>query len=400
MKIKVGVLFGGMSVEHEVSVISALQACSALDRDKYDVIPIYITKKTEMYVGDAVGKIESYRNIPELLKNSHRVILVGDAGKTQLCYYPPKKFGNNVYDYIDIAMPIVHGTNVEDGALQGYLQTVGVPYTFCDVGASAVGMDKYMMKCVFRDSRIPVLDCVTVHSSRYVAQGGEVKKEIEEKIGYPVIIKPINLGSSVGIQIAHNADELDEALNYAFGYADRVLAEHAITNLTEINCSVVGDISDAQASECEQPLSGGDILSFDDKYISDAKGGKQSGMASLKRKIPADISPEQRELVRSLAVKAFKALNCNGIARIDFMLDNDNGNIYLTEINTIPGSLAFYLWEPLGVKYPQLLDRIISLALKREREKKALTFSFDSNILENFTGSKLGGAKGGKLKNP
>ena len=397
MKIKVGVLFGGMSVEHEVSVISALQACNALDKEKYDVIPIYITKNSEMYVGEEVGKIESYRNIPQLIKNSHRVILVNDAGKTQLCCYPPKKFGNNVYDYIDIAMPVVHGTNVEDGALQGYLQTVGVPYTFCGVTASAIGMDKYAMKCIFKDNGIPVLDCVTVHSSRYAANADEVKKEIEGRIGYPVIIKPINLGSSVGISVAHDASDLEEALDYAFGYADRILAEHAITNLTEVNCSVVGDISEAEASECEQPISGGDILSFEDKYISDAKGGKQSGMASLKRKIPADITPQQRDTIRNLAVKAFKALDCCGIARIDFMIDNDNGEIYLTEINTIPGSLSFYLWEPVGVKYPALLDRIISLSLKQEREKKALTFSFDSNILEGFTGGKLGGAKGGKL---
>ncbi|MCH5323848.1 MAG: D-alanine--D-alanine ligase [Eubacterium sp.] len=397
MKIKVGVLFGGISVEHEVSIISALQACNALNRDKYDVIPIYITKTSEMYVGEQIGKIECYKNIPELIKNSRRVVIAMNNGKAELNYFPAKKFGNNVYDYIDVAMPVVHGTNVEDGALQGYLQTVGVPYTFCDVTASAVGMDKYIMKCVFKDNGIPVLDCVTVHSSRYSADEAEVKREIEEKIGYPLIVKPINLGSSVGIQIAHSADELDETLTYAFGYADRVLVEHAITNLTEINCSVVGDISAAEASECEQPITGGEMLSFDDKYISDAKGGKQSGMASLKRKIPADISPEQREKIRGLAVKAFKALNCNGIARIDFMIDNDNGNIYLTEINTIPGSLSFYLWEPVGVKYPELLDRIISLALKREREKKALTFSFDSNILEGFTGGKLGGAKGSKL---
>lgn len=396
MKIKVGVIFGGKSVEHEVSIISALQACNALNKEKYDVIPIYMTKSSEMYVGENIGKIESYSDIKSLLKSSQRVILVPNSGKTELYCFPPKKFGNNLYGNIDVVLPVVHGTNVEDGTLQGYLQTIGVPYAFCDVAASAVGMDKYLMKCVFKDNGIPVLDCVTVHSSRYSLNSDEVMDEIEQKIGYPVIIKPINLGSSIGIQIAHDREQLDEALSGAFGYSDRILAEHALTHLTEINCSVVGDQSEAEASECEQPISEGELLDFKDKYINDAKGSKQSGMASLKRKIPADISPERREEIRALAVKAFKALCCNGIARIDFMIDNDTDKVYLTEINTIPGSLSFYLWEPVGVKYPKLLDKIIYYALKREREKKSLTFSFDSNILEGFKGGKFG-SKGGKL---
>ena len=172
--------------------------------------------------------------------------------------------------------------------------------------------------------------------------------------------------------------------------------ENAITKLREINCSVLGDYENAEASECEEPFANDEILSYQDKYAGGTKSGK-SGMASLKRKIPADISPETREEIRAMAVKAYKALGCSGVSRIDFMIDEETGNIYLNEINTIPGSLAFYLWEPLGVKYSELLDRMISLALKRERENKAISFSFDSNILEtaSFGGSK--GAKGTKL---
>ena len=363
MKIRVGVFFGGKSVEHEVSIISALQACNSINKDKYEVTPVYITKNNEMYVGEKIGNIASYRNLKSLLKESRRVILVNDGGKVQLVLYPGKKFGNNVYATIDVAFPIVHGTNVEDGVFQGYLQTIGVPYVGCDVISSAVGMDKYVMKTVFKDNGIPVLDGTVIHISDYAKDADAVKADIKAKIAYPLIVKPINLGSSVGIMIAHNDEQLDEALDNAFTYASKLLVEPAITNLKEINCSVCGDYATAHASECEEPVN----------------------------------TDETREQIRTLAVKAFRCLGASGTSRIDFMIDMDNGNVYLNEINTIPGSLAFYLWEPVGVKYSELLDEMISLALKRERENKALTFSFDTNILDGFTGGKLGGTKGGKL---
>ncbi|MBP5604901.1 MAG: D-alanine--D-alanine ligase [Ruminiclostridium sp.] len=392
MKIRVGVFFGGKSVEHEVSVISALQACRSLDREKYDIIPVYITKNTEFYIGENIGKIEAYRNIPALLKESSRVIPVNDGGTFALMHYPMKKFGSSTAATIDVVLPIVHGTNVEDGALQGYLQTLGVPYAGCDVLSSAVGMDKYVMKCVFADNDIPVLPGTVVNIKQFTREHDAVLDLIESRTRYPVIVKPLNLGSSVGIRKAKDRDALSDALDYAFTFAVKVLIEDAITELKEINCSVLGDYEEAQASECEEPLANDEILSYQDKYVGGTKSGK-SGMASLKRKIPAGITPQQREEVRTLAVKAFQALGCSGVARIDFMLDMASGKIYLNEINTIPGSLAFYLWEPVGVKYGALLDRLIGLALKRERENRSISFSFDTNILENAS---FGGSKGSK----
>ena len=394
MKIRVGVFFGGKSVEHEVSVISAIQAVNAFNRDKYDVIPIYITKNNELYVGEGVGKIEEYKNIPALLKKSTRVIMVNDQNKTKLVCYPMKKFGDSTVAEIDVAFPIVHGTNVEDGTFQGYLQMMNIPYVGCDVLSSAVGMDKYVMKAVLKDNGIPVLDCVTVSANEYAKNSAEVISKIKEKVGLPAIVKPINLGSSVGIKIGRDEEELNDALDYAFGFAGKVLVERAIVNLHEINCSVCGDSDDAKASECEEPISNHEILSFEDKYTSGSKSSKASGMASLDRKIPAEISEEMRTEIREMAVRAFKCLGCSGVSRIDFMIDVDNDKIYLNEINTIPGSLAFYLWEPLGTKYSQLLEIMVSLALKRDREMKNINFSFESNILAE---AKLGGAKGGKL---
>ena len=393
MKTRVAMMFGGKSVEHEVSVISGIQAYMSMDTDKYDVIPVYMTKNNEMYIGDSIGDIESYKNIDELLKKSQRVIMINEDGRVKLVQYPVKKLGKNVEVGIDVAFPVVHGTNVEDGGFQGYLKTMGIPFVGCDVTASAIGMDKYITKLVLKESNVPVLDARLYTLSDY-ADMESMMNDIENVFGYPVIVKPVNLGSSVGISVAKSRVELANSVDDAFRYATKVLVEHAITNLREINCSVLGDENDAIASECEEPLHTKDILSYEDKYVSNAKGSGSKGMASVSRRIPAELTPEKREEVRELAVRSFKALGCNGVSRIDFMIDADTDKLYFNEINTIPGSLAFYLWEPVGVPYKELLDRMIQLALKRERTEESLTFTFDTIILNQAS---FGGSKGSKM---
>ncbi len=393
MKTRVAMMFGGKSVEHEVSVISGIQAYMSMDTDKYDVIPVYMTKNNEMYIGDSIGDIESYKNIDELLKKSQRVIMINEDGRVKLVQYPVKKLGKNVEVGIDVAFPVVHGTNVEDGGFQGYLKTMGIPFVGCDVTASAIGMDKYITKLVLKESNVPVLDARLYTLSDY-ADMESMMNDIENVFGYPVIVKPVNLGSSVGISVAKSRVELANSVDDAFRYATKVLVEHAITNLREINCSVLGDENDAIASECEEPLHTKDILSYEDKYVSNAKESGSKGMASVSRRIPAELTPEKREEVRELAVRSFKALGCNGVSRIDFMIDADTDKLYFNEINTIPGSLAFYLWEPVGVPYKELLDRMIQLALKRERTEESLTFTFDTNILNQAS---FGGSKGSKM---
>ena len=391
MTTKVAVLFGGKSVEHEVSIISAIQAIMSMDREKYEIIPVYITKDGDMYTGEKTGDIEAYKNIPELLKKSQRVIFINENGQVSMMPYPMKKFGKNNAIAVDVAFPIVHGTNEEDGTLQGYLKTVGLPFVGCDVTASALGMDKYLMKAVLKDNGVPVLDCILFRSCDYRDVAAMIDR-VEKKFGYPVIVKPVNLGSSVGISVAKNKTELEKSIDDAYTYATRILVEPDIMNLREINCAVLGDENEAEASECEEPLHSDEILSYEDKYLNNAKGGSK-GMASVSRKIPAELSQDKRKEVRDMAVKAFQCLGCSGVSRIDFMIDRDTDKLYLNEINTIPGSLAFYLWEPVGVKYTQLLDRMIQLAMKREREEKSLTYTFDTNILSQQT---LSGAKGVK----
>ena len=322
MKINLAVLFGGRSVEHEVSVISAVQAMTSMNKEKYNIIPVYMTKKSEFYTGELLTDINSYRDIPALLKECTECVFVRSEGKVQLIRQKMKKFGSNVISDIDIAFPIVHGTNVEDGALQGYLQTLDLPYVGCDVLASAVGMDKYVMKILLKEAGFPVLDCCRF-ASFDMERLEECAGEVERKFGYPVIVKPINLGSSVGISKADDRGGLIKSMENAFEFSDRILVEPAVVQLKEINCSVVGDSESAEASVCEEPVqaSGEDILSFEQKYVGGGKSGGSKGMASLKRRIPAEITPEQESAIRTLAVDAFRYLGCNGVTRIDFMID-------------------------------------------------------------------------------
>ncbi len=399
MKIRIGVIFGGRSVEHEVSVISALQAMQSLDREKYDATAVYLTKDNDMYIGENVGNIEAYKDIPALLKSSRRVIPVKEDGRYLLVPYPHKLFGDKPVE-LDVILPVVHGTNVEDGTLMGYLKTWGIPFAGCDVTSAAVGMDKYIMKTVFADNGIPVLPCRRYTAGDYKDIDSMVS-EIEEKIGYPVIIKPVNSGSSVGISIAHDREGLIRSLDTAYTFANVILAEHAIMELQEINCSVLGDMDEARPSLCEEPYHSDEILSYEDKYMSGGKtaknGGASKGMASVARRIPAPVSDEMTARIQGLAVKAFQCLGCNGVVRFDFMIDRSDGSLYLNEINTIPGSLSFYLWEPTGMPYGELLDELIRLAVKRRRDEERVTFSFETNILNGASLKGLKGSKGKKV---
>jgi D-alanine-D-alanine ligase len=376
-------------------VITALQAIRSLDAEKYEIIPVYIDKNNCMYTGLMVGRIEFYNDIAALKRQSIRVVPVRDGEKIRLVKYP-SRFGNKVISEVDIAFPMGHGTDVEDGVLQGLLQFLGVPYVGCDVLSAATGMNKYTQKILLKHEGIPVLDCMKIRSAEFFSDGENVVKSIQEKIGFPAVFKPINLGSSVGIKVAENASCALDALEHSFLFANEIIVERAVQNLREINVSVLGDKDDAIASECEEPVAGGEILSYDDKYLSgNSKGEKSSGMASLSRKIPADIPAELREKIREIAVNAFKILGCSGVARIDFLYDSSSDELFYNEINTVPGSLSFYLWEPVGVGYTELLSRMIDLAMKRERENKSVKTSFETNIL---SGARLGGLKGGKGK--
>ena len=395
MKIKIGVFFGGKSVEHEVSIITAIQAIENIDKDKYDVIPIYIAKDNQMYCGNYVGDIKQYKNINNLIHISSQVTLAQKNNKTCLIRCNKKFYESSIYDYIDIAFPIVHGTNVEDGTIQGYLKMFNIPYVGCDVISSSCGMDKYVSKCILKENNIPVLDCKCYTIVDYNKNSKIIINEIEKAFSYPVIVKPVNLGSSVGIKIANNQEELVESIENAFIYSKKILVEKAIKNLKEVNCSIVGDYEFSEPSECEEPIKTDEILSYSDKYLSGSKklGGSKSMNAGV-LKLPADISPKEKQTIQSLSLKTFKALGCSGVIRIDFIIDKDTNSIYVNEVNTIPGSLSFHLWKQTGIEYTDLLNKLIDLGLKRNREERNIIYSFESNILSECSTNGLKGMKG------
>lgn len=405
MKIRAGVFFGGRSVEHEVSVISAMQAIAALNRSRYEIVPVYITKDNRFFTGEHLGKMETWRDIPAALRLAQQVVPARIDGRAVLLRWPQPHFGSREVCTLDVAVPVVHGTGVEDGALQGLFEYLGVPYTGCDVASSAAGMDKWTMKSLFCAAGLPVAEGVRLTAGQFYAEPAGQLDRIERALGWPVIVKPVNLGSSVGIGKARDRAGLEEKIRDALQYAPVVLCEKAIPHLREINCAVLGDRDETRVSVCEEPLNATDFLTYADKYQSGG-GGKQgakgtagggktggAGMQSLSRRVPADLPPELAAQAQELARSAFLAIDAAGMSRVDLLLDDETKTLYVNEINTIPGSLAFYLWEASGLGFSDLLDEMVSLALKRSREQGALTHSFDVNLLAGVT---LGGKSGSK----
>lgn len=393
MKTKLGLIFGGRSVEHEVSIITAIETMNHMNKEKYEIIPIYISKQGLLYTGDILFDLEAYKNMEELMKKVNQITIVNDGEKVNLLRYPIKKFGENIINTIDVAFPVMHGTNGEDGTIQGYLELINVPYIGCDILSSSIGMDKIIMRKVLKESGLPVLDYVTFYSMDYMKNEEKYIEEINQKLRFPVIVKAGNLGSSVGIKKAKDSKELEEAIEFSMKFSDRIIIENAVVNLKEINCSVMGDMVDAEASECEEPVSTDEILSYTDKYLG---GSKTEGMAASDKKLPADISDEIRDKIRKLAVEAFKVLGCSGVSRVDFLLDKDTNEIYINEINTIPGALSYYLWEATNKTFTQEIDELVELAYKRQRQREKRVYSYDQNILALVSNGKFKGSKGMK----
>ena len=390
MKIKVAVLFGGRSVENEISVVTALQTIEAMDKDKYEVIPVYIAKTGRWYTGAALLDLQNYKDMAALLRRCESVYMKPVYGDRKLYRDRKPLLGSDVVATLDVVLPTLHGTNCEDGTLQGVLSSTGVPFVGCDVLASANGMDKITMKQILQSSGVPVVDYFWFCDKAWYRDREAVLDQCAKKLAYPVIVKPANSGSSVGIRPAHNRAELEEAIDYACTFTTRVIVERMVEKLKEVNCSVLGNYDECEASVCEVPMRSGEILTYSDKYMKG--GGKSKGMASTKRELPAKISPDETSLVKDLACKTFRVLACEGVARIDFIKDEEDKRLYVNEINTIPGSLSNYLWDYSGVSFPALVDRLVSLAFARSREQSFKVTDFGGNI---FT--QLGdGAKTGK----
>lgn len=378
MKLRIAVIFGGRSVEHEISILSAMQVMHALDPLQYEVIPLYISKDGTMYSETALKDLAVYKQLDEIVSRYDPVHLIRNGKQYEI--RKVKQTWRSRNQIVDIAFPVIHGTNGEDGTLQGYLALLGIPYCGCGVLGAAIGQDKVIMKQVLDHHHIPTPAWFYVHA--YEDAYDEISEDCEE-LGYPLIIKPASLGSSVGIGIVNQPSELQAMLQQAFQFDEKAIVEKLIEPMRECNCSILGDMSQMEVSAIEEVIKSNDILSYQDKYEGN---GKSKGMVSATRLLPAPISEELASQIADLAKRTFLALQASGVSRIDFIVDETKNIVYVNEINTIPGSLAFYLWTATGLSFSKLLDRIIQLALDGVRRKEKRTYSYDTNLLANYHG--------------
>lgn len=393
-KLNVGVMFGGRSVEHEVSVVTGLQVIENIDRSKYDVTPVYVSKEGDWYTGDELLDIKNFKDIKSLIPKLKKVFMPPVPSLNSLFLYPFKTglFKSQAETIkVDVIFPAFHGMHGEDGTVQGLFELSNIPYVGSAVTGSAVGMDKIIMKDIFKANDIPIVNYTWFLRKDYEKDSSAVMSDIEAKLKYPMFVKPANLGSSIGISKAKNRDELVNSIEIAIRYDRKIIVEEGVGNPVEINCSCLGSDDEVTPSVCEMPVNWEEFLSFDDKYM---RSSSSKGMKSAARKVPAPLPDEKTEEVQRLAVKVFKVLDCSGISRIDFLMEKDSMKVYVNEINTMPGSIAFYLWEPAGVSFRELIDRLIKLAIDKNAQRNKNIYTYDSELLEKVN---LGGTKGSKI---
>lgn len=399
-KLNIAVIFGSRSCEHDVSIISALQLIEAAKTAGFTVTPVYISREGLWYTGEALTQIETFREFNPMGKGITRVNLDVSANAGDLWAWPPQRAGlfakvPSPIAHIDVAIPVLHGLHGEDGTVQGLLEMANIPYASSGVLGSAVGMDKIAMKQMLRGAGYPVLDYVWCTRDQLKADREAIVERIEREIKYPAFVKPAALGSSIGVSKANNREELDRALDLAASYDRRILVEVGINNPVEINCAALGYGEDVRTSVCEMPVpsTGDKFLNFFEKYLRNAgtKGESSRGMKSLSRVVPAPIGEELTERIQRMTKEIFKLLDCRGTVRIDFILD-ENDMLYVNEPNTIPGSLAFYLWQECGVSFGKLVEIMVEDALRAHADKNTNVFAFDSTILQKVAA----GAKGSK----
>ena len=392
----VALIFGGRSPEHEVSIVTAHQVNAAL-AETHEVIPIYITKEGAWLTGDKLKELNTFTegNLPRT--SDFDTVSVEFETHAKFSVLPKRSglFSKKKELPIDVVFPAIHGVHGEDGSLQGFLELMDIPYVGASVVGSGVGMDKIMMKAVLSENELPILPYVPFTKHNWDSASNDVLAIIKEKMSFPVYVKPAVSGSSIGVSQARDEDELRDAIELACRYYRRIVVEQGIENGFEINCSVMGTHTPTP-SVCEQPIASTDFLSFDDKYIhqnseSEDAPDVSSGMAGAQREIPAPIPEELTLHIQNLATLAFQVLDCAGIARIDFLV-SDEEQVYVNEINTIPGSFSFYLWEPAGIPFPELVSKLVDLALETHHEKNRLIYSYSTNLLSQA------GASFAKLK--
>lgn len=399
-KMNIAVFFGSRSCEHDVSIVSALQCMEATKAAGFEVTPVYISRDGLWYTGAPLENIETFREFNPMTKGITRVTLDVTANAGDLWAWPPQRAGLFAkvpapLCHIDCVIPVFHGWHGEDGTIQGLLEMANIPYASSGVLGSAIGMDKIAMKQILRGAGFPVLDFVWFTREQLKKDRKAVIERVEKEIKYPAFIKPAALGSSIGVSRAKNRDELERALDVAASYDRRILVEVGVTRPVEINCAALGYGEDVRASVCEMPVpsSNDTFLDFWQKYLRNAstKGEDSRGMKSLSRVVPAPIGEELTKRIQTMTCDIFKLLDCCGTVRVDFILDQ-NDMLFVNEPNTIPGSLAFYLWKACGLDFPKLIEKMVEDALRAHADKNSSVFAYDSSILKKVAA----GTKGSK----
>ncbi|MDI6402143.1 D-alanine--D-alanine ligase family protein [Balneolaceae bacterium ANBcel3] len=388
------IAFGGISPEHEVSVLTAIQAASALSDTSWNLVPLYISKNGLWLTGDALLNLEAYKDLPALIAASQPCSIQSNNDGTSVLYSSSGKwFSSSTSIAIDAVLLAFHGADGENGSFQGLFESYNIPYTGSGVSASSMGMDKWLSKERCRQHDIPVVEDLHLTESQWI-KNRQAWLDQATDLGFPLFVKPVSLGSSIGVKKVEDTTRLTDAVEESFRYDSRLLIEKAVDPLIEINCSVLGDVDSARASVCEQPVGKEELLSFEDKYMSGGDGSK--GMASAGRIIPAPISDEMSKKIQDYATRVFQLLGCSGVARLDFLLNAETNEIFFNEINTIPGSFSFYLWEASGISFDQLLETMISLSLKQYKIKNSRVRSYEVNLLSKKAATGLKGLKSSK----
>ena len=399
-KMNIAVFFGSRSCEHDVSIVSALQCIEATKAAGFNMTPVYISRDGLWYTGEPLENIETFREFNPMTKGITRVTLDVTANAGDLWAWPPQRAGlfakvPTPLCHIDCVIPVFHGWHGEDGTIQGLLEMANIPYASSGVLGSAIGMDKIAMKQILRGAGFPVLDFVWFTREQLKKERQAVIERVEKEIKYPAFIKPAALGSSIGVSRAKNREELERALDVAASYDRRILVEVGVVHPVEINCAAVGYGEDVRASVCEMPVpsSNDTFLDFWQKYLRNAstKGEDSRGMKSLSRVVPAPIGDELTGRIQTMTCDIFKLLDCCGTVRVDFILDQ-NDMLFVNEPNTIPGSLAFYLWKASGLDFPKLIEKMVEDALRAHADKNSSVFAYDSSILKKVAA----GTKGSK----
>jgi len=373
-KIRVGIIFGGRSGEHEVSFCSASSIIKAIDKDKYTVVPIGITKEGRwISPQDSELALQSGK-----IDGKNTVILLNDSfSKSLICIDNNQKLDkSSALEKLDVIFPALHGPYGEDGTVQGLLELANIPYVGAEVAASAISMDKELMKIIFKQKNLPVLKWMTIKRKEWQKDKEKILSLIQNNFEYPLFVKPTNLGSSVGITKVHKKEELEKAIDLASSYDRKILIEKGLEEVREIECGVLGN-DEPRASVVGEVKPAGEFYDYDSKYIDER----------TQLIIPADLPDGVCKEVQEIALRAFKAVDAAGMARVDFFVTKKENKIYLSEINTIPGftSTSMYprLWEASGISYPELIDRLIQLALERHQDKEQNKISYDESKLLN-----------------